>query len=190
MKHVIKSKKICCLNGLKRYKGKECIKGSRGFDEETLNTIVYKNMKTIVKKLINEEKIKELICKQNYESAYKNYDNNMEILLKELKKTEEDIRELYIDYKNELLDQEDYKKFQQEKTIQRNRVKEEIKLLEQEKKTKPVLSEKKLNEIVQELLNMKGIKKDIITEIVHDIQIDNENNVYINYKYNIFEELL
>ena len=24
---VIKSKKICCLNGLKRYKGKECIKG-------------------------------------------------------------------------------------------------------------------------------------------------------------------
>ena len=187
---VIKSKKICCLNGLKRYKGKECIKGSRGFDEETLNTIVYKNMKTIVKKLINEEKIKELICKQNYESAYKNYDNNMEILLKELKKTEEDIRELYIDYKNELLDQEDYKKFQQEKTIQRNRVKEEIKLLEQEKKTKPVLSEKKLNEIVQELLNMKGIKKDIITEIVHDIQIDNENNVYINYKYNIFEELL
>ena len=36
----------------------------------------------------------------------------------------------------------------------------------------------------------EGIKKDIITEIVHDIQIDNENNVYINYKYNIFEELL
>ena len=49
--------------------------------------------------------------------------------------------------------------------------------------------EKRLNDIVQELLNMKGLRKDIIAEIVHDIQIDNDNNVHINYKYNIFDEL-
>lgn len=186
----IKSQKIYCLNGLKRYMGKECIKGSRGLDEKILNTIVYESLKKIVKKLINKEKIKELIRKQNYDTVYKNYDNNNEILLKELKKTEDVITELYMDYKNELLDQEDYKRFQQEKANQRNRIKKELELLEKEKKTKTVFSENRLNEIVQELLNMKGIKKDIIAEMVHDIQIDNENNVYINYKYNIFEELV
>ena len=186
----IKSQKICCLNGLKKYRGKECIKGSRGFDEKTLNTIVYESMKKIVKKLIDKEKIKELLRKQNYDTVYKNYDNNKELLLKEQKKIEDEITELYMDYKNELLDQEDYKRFQQEKTNQRNRIKKELELLEKEKQTKPVLNEKKLNDIVQELLNMKGLRKDIIAEIVHDIQIDNDNNVHINYKYNIFDELV
>ena len=28
--HELKSKKVCCLNGLKKYRGKNCIKGSRG----------------------------------------------------------------------------------------------------------------------------------------------------------------
>ena len=186
----IKSKRVCCLNGLKRYRGKECIKGSRGLDEKTLNTIVSESMKKIVKKLIDKDKIKDLLRKQNYDTAYKNYDNNKELFLKELKKIEDEITELYMDYKNELLDQEDYRRFQQEKTNQRNRIKKELELLEKEKQTKPVLTEKRLNDIVQELLNMKGLRKDIIAEIVHDIQIDNDNNVHINYKYNIFDEMV
>ena len=72
----LKSKKICCLNGLKRYRGKECIKGSKGLDEKVLNTIVFDNLKNTVKKLINENKFKDLIRKQNYETVYKNIDNN------------------------------------------------------------------------------------------------------------------
>lgn len=186
----IKSQKLCCLNGIKKYKGKECIKGSRGFDIETFNTVVYQSIKKIVKKLINKEKLKELISEKNYNTVFRNYDDNKELLLKELRKVEDKIEELYLDYKNELLDKADYIKFQQEKTNQRNRIKKELDLLEKEKETKPVLSEKALNNIVQELLNMKGIKKDIISEIVNDIQIDNDNNVNINYKYNIFEELV
>ena len=33
---------------------------------------------------------------------------------------------------------------------------------------------------------MKGINRDIISDIIYDIQIDNDNNIYINYKYDIF----
>ena len=182
----LKSKKICCLNGLKRYRGKECIKGSKGLDEKVLNTIVFDNLKNTVKKLINENKFKDLIRKQNYETVYKNIDNNRETLLKELKKTEEEIKTLYLDFKNEILDEDDYKKFYEEKANQKNRLKKELEVLEKEKETKPVLSEEKLNELVLEIMNMKGIRKDVISEIIYDIQIDNENNIYINYKYDIF----
>lgn len=186
----IKSQKLCCLNGIKRYKGKECIKGSRGFDIETFNTMVYQSIKKVVKKLINKEKMKEKISEQNYNTVFRNYDDNKELLLKELGRVEDKIEELYLDYKNELLDKADYMKFQQEKNNQRKRIKKELEILEKEKETKPVLSEKALNNVVHELLNMKGIKKDIISEIVNDIQIDNENNIQINYKYNIFEGLV
>lgn len=185
-KNELKSKKICCLNGLKRYKGRECIKGSKGLDENELNTIVYDNLKTTVSKIINEKKIKDLIREQNYEQAFKNIENNKEKLVKELEKTEEEIRTLYLDYRNEILDEEDYKKFYEEKANQKNRLKKEIEILDKEKETKPVLSEEKLNELVLEIMNMKGIKKDIISEIIYDIQIDNDNNIYINYKYDIF----
>lgn len=33
---------------------------------------------------------------------------------------------------------------------------------------------------------MKGIRKDIVSDIIYNIEIDNNNNVFINYKYNIF----
>lgn len=184
----IKSKKICCLNGIKKYKGKDCIKGSRGFDEEALNIIIIQNLKGVVSKLIDKEKMKDLIRKQNYENLYKNINHSKELLKKELTKTEGEIKTLYEDYRSQLLDEEDYKKFYQEKANQRTRIKKEIEILEKEEKQKPILSESKLNKIIQEILNMKGIDKDIYN-IIYDIQIDKDNQVYVNYKYDIFEKV-
>lgn len=181
----LKSKKICCLNGLKRYMGQECIKGSKGLDEKVLNIIVFDNLKNTVKILIDENKYKDLIKKQYYEIVYNNVDNSKKTLLKELKKAEEEIKVLYSDFKNEILDEDDYKKFYEEKANQKNRLKKELEVLE--KKAKSVLSEEKLNELAVEIINMKGIRKDVISEIINDIQIDNENNIYINYKYDIFK---
>lgn len=176
-KEKIKSKKICCLNGLKKYRGKNCIKGSKGFNEEILNEIVSKSLQKIINKNIDKERLKNMInneyCKENKE------DKN--VLNKELKKIEEGIKILYSDYKNELLDEEDYKKFYKEKINQRDRIKDEIKLCE--KSTKD-LSEEKLNNVIKEVFDMICLKKDIVLNVIDNIQIDNDNNVYINYKIN------
>lgn len=185
-KSELKSKKICCLNGMKRYQGKECIKGSRGFDEDVLNTIVLESINNSISKVIDRGKIKDMIRKQNYEEQCNGIINNKILLGKELKKVEEEIKNLYADYKDEILDTEDYKMFYKEKAIQRDRIKKEIEIIENEEKNKPVLSESKLNNIVQEVLNMKGLKKEILSDIIYDIQIDNNNQVFINYKYDVF----
>ena len=185
----LKSKKICCLNGLKRYKGNKCIKGSKGLDEKVLNEIVFDNLKKSVKKIIKENELKNLICKKNHEKTHKSNDNQREIVLKELNKIEEEIKTLYSDFKSELLDYDDYKKFYEEKTNQRNRLKKELEVFDKEKESIPILTDKKLNDIIKEIFNMKGLSKDIILDIIDDIQIDNQNNIHINYKYNIFEGL-
>ena len=182
----IASKRVCCLNGMKKYKGKECIKGSRGLNEDILNNIIYENMKNAVKELIDKGKIKEQVRMENYEFLHKNMDNSMELLKNELKNTEDEMEQLYYDLKENLIDERDYKKFYQDKLNQRNRIEKELHLLEKEKETRPVLNEEKLNEIIKNIMKMKGIQKDIISDIIQDIQIDKDNNVEINYKYNIF----
>lgn len=183
----LKSKRVCCLNGLKKYKGKECIKGSRGINEADLNKIVYDDIKEAVKQLVKKNTLRECIKEQSYKNTFTNLENNKEFLNKELKKIEDEIKELYEDFRNQLLDEDDYKKFYQEKANQKNRIKKELQIIENEIEKKPVLDEKKLNEIIQEIINMKGLKKDIISEIIYDIQIDDENRIYINYKYDIFK---
>ena len=122
----LKSKKVCCLNGLKRYRGKECIKGSRGLDEDILNQIVYRNVKEVMQKLVDKDKVKKLIINRNNENMTNNSNNNRELLNKELAKIEDEIKTLYLDYKQDLLDEDDYKKYYKEKSNEKNRIKKEL----------------------------------------------------------------
>lgn len=181
----LKSKKICCLNGLKRYRGKECIKGSKGLDEEILNTIICKNLKETIGTL-DKEKIKNLIIEQENDSEINKVNDNKELLNKELLKVEDEIKTLYLDYKEDLLDEDDYKKYYKEKVNEKNRIKNELEILEKEENHKTTITEEKVNELVKNILNMKELNKDIISEIVYDIKIDNNNQIYIYYKYDIF----
>ncbi len=181
----LKSKKICCLNGLKRYRGKECIKGSKGLDEEILNTIICKNLKETIGTL-DKEKIKDLIMEQENDNEISKVNDNKELLNKELLKIENEIKTLYLDYKEDLLDEDDYKKYYKEKVNEKNRVKNELEVLEKKENHKTIITEEKVNELVKNILNMKELNKDIISEIVYDIKIDNNNQIYIYYKYDIF----
>ncbi len=181
----IKSKKIYCLNGIKKHQGKCCIKGSKGISENDVNEIIYQNLKNMVRKIVNENKIKELIVKQNNEKEKNSIKSQKEMLSNELKKIEDEIKILYADYRNALLDEDDYKKFYREMSNQKDRIKREIEIIEKQEESKPLLNESKLKEIVDEIMNMKGLRKDIISDIIYNIEIDNSNNIFINYKYNI-----
>lgn len=67
-KDEIKSKKVCCLNGLKKYRGKNCIRASKGIDEAILNEIIDKNIKEVIKKHIDREKVKQFMVKVYHEN--------------------------------------------------------------------------------------------------------------------------
>ena len=182
----IKSKKICCLNGLKRYRGKKCVRGSKGLDEEILNQIICRNLKETIGTL-DKKTIKNLILKGQNEDVINNINNNKELLNKELEKVENETKTLYIDYKEGLLYEDDYKKYYKEKADEKNRIKKELEILENEENYKTFITEDEADELIENILNIKELKQDIISEIVYDIKIDNENKVYIYYKYNILK---
>ena len=182
----LKSKKICCLNGLKRYRGKECIRGSKGLDEGILNQIICRNLKETMETL-DEKKIKSLIIKKQNEEVTNNINYNKELLNKELEKVENEIKMLYQDYKEDLLDRDDYKKYYKEKSNEKTRIKKEVEILENEENHKKFITEDEVNKLVKNILHMKEVNKDIIPDIISEIKIDDKNQVYIYYRYNIFE---
>lgn len=179
----LKSKKICCLNGLNRYKGKECIRGSKGLNEEILNKIIYKNIKENIRTL-DRDTIRNLIVKEQNEVS--NACNNKELLNKELEKIDNEIKILYSDYKEKLLNEEDYKKYYKEKCNQRNRVKKELEILVRKENNKKIITNDEINKLIEDILDRKEFNKNIISEMIYDIRIDNDNQIYIYYKYNVF----
>ena len=184
--HELKSKKICCLNGLKRYKGENCIKGSKGLDEDVLNKVVEINFKDFISKLINREKIIQLITYRYNNSCISEKNNTKKRLMQELIKIEKEIKILYSDFKQNLLDREDYKKFYKEKSNEKNKIRKELEIISQEEKSKHILKTAELNDLINKILNIFPVNKNIISELIYDIQIDKENKIYINYRYDIW----
>ena len=185
----LKSKKICCLNGLKRYRGKECIKGSRGLDEETFNQIICNNLKKTMNTL-NRKRLKELILKQQNEILINDINRNKELLNNEFKKVENEIKTLYLDYKQELLDEEDYKKYYKEKLGEKIRIKKELEILDKEENYKNSITEDEASKLVSKVLSMEKLNREFISEIVDNIKIDKDNQIYIYYKYDILRRCL
>ena len=128
----------------------------------------------MVGKIVDGNKIKELIIKQNDESKQSGIRNQKEILNKELQKTEDEIKTLYTDYRNGLLDEDDYKQFYGEIANKKNRIKKEIEIIEKQEESTPVLNEDKLKSVVNEIKNMKGIRKDIVSDIIYNIENNNQ----------------
>ena len=180
----LKSKKVCCLNGLNRYKGKECIRGSKGLGEEILKQIIDRNIKEIIRKL-DKNTIKNIMAEQQKEGN--NFYNKKGSLNKEIEKIENEMKTLYLDYKEELLEEEDYKKYYKEKCKERNRIKTELESLETKERNKENRTEDKINELIENIVNRNEFDKEILSEIIYDIKIDKDNQIYIYYKYDVFK---
>ncbi len=184
----LKSRKLCCLNGLKKYQGKECIKGSKGIDEEAFQKIICNNLKEKMK-IINPQKVKEILTTQQNEIIISKIEKEQELLNQELEKIEKEIKTLYIDFKQELLDEEDYRKYYKEKWNERNRIKNELEILEKKQINQSSIKENKINELLEKLLNMEKLNLDIVSEIIYDIEIDKDNKIYIYYKYDFLKDV-
>jgi len=178
----IKSKKIYCLNGIKR---KGCRKGSKGISEKAVTEIVEQNLRNTINRMVDKNKMKEQIVKQYDEETGNSLVSQKEMLSKELQKVEEKMKTLYLDYRKDLLEEEDYKKFYREMAEQKERIQREIKEIEKQEENKSILSESKVQQVVEEIMDMKELTKDRIADLIDSIEIDYHNNIFINYKYKI-----
>ena len=182
----IRSKRLHCSNGLKKNGTISCNRKSKGIDEETLTRIALLSINKKIKKLINSERLQEFILKQYNESETKVFDDNIKILEKQLEKVEKTIKTLYEDYRNELLEEDDYKRFYKVESEKRISLKSNINQIQEERNNRPILTEETLKDMLSNISNIDEWSRDKLSEIIYKVEVDMNNNILINYRYNIF----
>lgn len=183
----IKSKRLHCVEGIRRNSNIFCNRKSKGINEEILTRIVLKNVEGKINNIMNTKKIENLIVAQYKENNTKVFDDTISNYEKQLEKTERNISSLYDDYRNGILEEDDYKRFYKTEVEKRTNIKNNITKLQEEKDNRPTLTKEQLYVLIQELSNIDTWTRDTLADIIYNVEVDIENNIYINYRYNIFE---
>lgn len=119
---------------------------------------------------------------------------NIEILEKKLKKCESELEfinrmleEIYQDKVNKIIMQEDFEKFYNKKSKEKNNMLKIINELEYEiKKQKEELEKADIDDIleeVNEILSLKNITREMYEKLIDKIEFDSEKNIYIKFKF-------
>lgn len=174
----------CCKTNIS-YRNGNC--SLHYFQEEKLNKIVFKELKTIFhntqKKNELEEKYKqkkqEISYVIEYEKELKTYKNKISII-------EKAINDLYIDRAKEIIANDDFYKIMSGLNNDKKRLMEKINTIETMLlKEKSQDEEDNKKKIIEEFLKIKNPDKIMMSNLIKRIEIDKNKNVKIYFNFNI-----
>ena len=96
---------------------------------------------------------------------------------------------LYEDYTNSIIEEEDYRRFYKGNVERRNALKLEKSNLNKQKDEKPTITKEELLSIVDKLKNIEEWTSEKLSELIYNIEIDKDNKIYINYRYDVIGKL-
>ena len=187
--HEVKYTDLICGSTYRNGKIINCARKYKAFDEKSFNKIIYSIIDKKLNKIVNSDKLEEIITNQYNNNATKLFDDNIELLKKKLKRTENIISSLYIDLKEEIIDLDDYKRLYQNEQERKISIQSNIESLQREKDNRTKISKDQIIKVTKDLLDSQKWTAEMLSEIIYNIQIDKENKIYINYKYDIFMEV-
>ena len=185
----IKSKIIVCVDSLKQKDKLDCKRKSKSIKEEDLRRVVVESVNKKINNIINNDKLEKITLNEYKNSTSNVIDREIELLKQKLSKTEKAINSLYDDYSTGLIEEEDYRRFYKSEVERRNTYKSEISKLLNEKEDKKTLTKEELMAIVTRLKNIEEWTSEKLSELIYNIEIDMENNIYINYRYDVIGRL-
>ncbi len=185
----IKSKIIVCADSLKQKDKLGCERRSKSINEKVLRQVVVKSVNSKINNIINNDKLERITMNEYKNSTSDVLDREIELLNQKLAKTEKAINSLYDDYSTGLIEEEDYRRFYKSEVERRNTYKSEISKLLSEKQDKKTLTKEELLAIVNRLKNIEDWTSEKLSELIYNIEIDIENNIYINYRYDVIGKL-
>ena len=74
-----------------------------------------------------------------------------------------------------------------QETANRERINEKITNIKQKMNNKSVISEVEFKRIAKKVSDVKKWTKEQLADVIDSVEIDNEDNIFINYKYDIME---
>lgn len=115
------------------------------------------------------------------------FEKELKIDGKQLEKSNKIISSLYQDYRNGIIQEYDFKNMYEKETANRERINEKINILKQKMNKETTISEAEFKRIAKKVSDVKKWTKEQLSDVIESVEIDNEDNIYINYKYDIME---
>ena len=185
----ITSKIIVCASSMNTRKNDECERRSKSIKEEVLKKIVVESVNKKINHIINNQKLEEIIMREYKNKTTAVLDKAIKSIEDKLSKTEKAINSLYEDYTNGIIEEEDYTRFYKGEVERRNTLKLEINNLLKQKAEKPTITKEELITIISKLSNIGEWTSEKLSELIYNIEIDKQNNIYINYRYDVIGKL-
>ena len=185
----ITSKIIVCVNSMKSKKDIECERKSKSIKEEVLKDVVVQSINKKIKSIINNDKLEEITMLEYKNMTTRVLDKEIETIEQKITKIERAINSLYEDYTNSLIEEEDYRRFYKSNVEKRNILKSEKNSLCKQREEKPTITKNELLLIISKLSNIEEWTSEKLSELIYNIEIDKENNIYINYRYDVIGKL-
>lgn len=185
----IASKIIVCASSMNSRKNAECERKSKSIKEEVLKKIVVESISKKIKHIISNKKLEEITMREYKNKTTVTLDKAIKSIDDKLKKTEKAINSLYQDYTEGMIEEEDYRRFYNCEVVRRNTLESEINSLLKQKEEKPTITKEELITIISKLSNIEEWTSEKLSELIYNIEIDKENNIYINYRYDVVGKL-
>ena len=183
------SKIIVCASSMNSRKNAECERKSKSIKEEVLKKVVVESVNKKIKHIINNEKLEEITMREYKNKTTEVLDKAIKSIEDKLLKTEKTINSLYEDYTNGIIEEDDYRRFYKGEVEKRNTLKSEINNLLNQKEEKGAITKEELITIISKLSNIEEWTSEKLSELIYNIEIDKQNNIYINYRYDVIGKL-
>ena len=170
----VRNKIIVCSCSLNQEKNKECERKSKSIKEDVINNIIITSISKKINSIINNKKLEEITLKEFEKSTTSVLDNQIEMLKKKVYR---------------IIEEEDYRRFYQSEVDRRNTLKSEINKLIKQREEKPTISKDELLEIISKLKNIEDWTSEKLSELLYNIEINKDNQIFINYRYDVIGKL-
>lgn len=170
-------KRICYPRNINYYK----------FEEQILEIV-----RNICKKYANKKLLQE-----TYKKAQDKTIDKIELLKRQIENLTMQINsinnkldKLYDDKLGGLIESYDftrisnkYIKEREEKEIKLSEIKEQLELVQEQKKIQDKVNNQKVNALIEEFLKMEKVEKSYLYKLIDKIEIDKDKNVFISFKF-------
>ena len=182
-KKTISFMRLYCSSSL--HKKGYCVRKHRGINLQSVTQIVVSDLNKKVKNIVSCEDVSELL-----EKYYKDKDNTedereLKETMKQLEKTNKMVSSLYLDYKNGVIQEVDFKTMYNQEIAKRDNLNEKIDKINNKINNNMKRSDNQFKKVAKKVSNVKNWSKEQLANVIESVEIDNNDNIYINYKYDI-----
>lgn len=182
-KKTISFMRLYCSSSL--HKKGYCVRKHKGINLQSVTQIVVSDLNKKVKNIVSCEDVSELL-----EKYYKDRDNTedekeLKETMKQLEKTNKMVSSLYLDYKNGVIQEIDFKTMYNQEIAKRDNLNEKIDKINNKINNNMKISDNQFKKVTKKVSNVKNWSKEQLADVIESVEIDNNDNIYINYKYDI-----